>query len=99
MPAGKKIAECLQALGYLERQSDVQTKAQWPQNAQDFDENLNGFVAFIEAHHAHRTGESFNKWIEVRVREWVQSNGERWSAKDRAMLLPHAPEYPRDEPL
>ena len=31
------------------------------------------------------------------VAEWVQSNGERWSAEGRTMLLPHAPVFSREK--
>ena len=100
MPAVKSIAECLQALGVLERQLEAQIKTQWPQKAKSLNEAIAGFTDSIEEeNHAHGVGESLDKWIEERVAQWVQSNGERWWARDRSMFLPHAPVFPKEEPM
>lgn len=100
MPAGKTIAECLEALGVLERHGETQTKKQWPQNAKNLSEAIVSFARSIEEEsHAHSAGESLHAWIGERVAEWLQLNGERWSATNRSMLLSHAPRFPEDEPL
>ena len=100
MPAGKTIAECLQALGVLEVQLEAQTKTQWPPNAKSLYEAIVDFMDSIEEEgHAYGAGERLDIWIEERVAEWVQLNGERWSAKGRTILLPHAPELPRDQEM
>ena len=84
MPAGKSIAQCLQALGIFEMQLEAQTKTQWSPNAKSLNEAIVGFMDSIEGgSHAYGAGERLHSWIEERVAEWVQSNGERWSAEGR----------------
>ncbi len=84
----------------LERQLEAQTKSQWPPNAKSLNEAIVDFIGSIEEEsQAHSAGESLNMWIEERAVEWVQSNGERWSATDRSMLLPHAPVFPKDKQM
>ena len=92
--AVKSIAECLQALGVLDEQSGAQTRTQWPQNAKILNEAMAEFADSIEKESdAHGAGQSPNKWVEERAIEWVQSDSELWSAKDRLL---HAPAFPRD---
>lgn len=100
MPTGKTIAECLQGLGVLEIQLEAQTRKQWPQNAKSLNDAIVAFMNSIEEEsRVHDAGESLNNWIKERVAEWVQSNGERWSVKNRGMLFPHAPVLPKDESM
>ncbi len=97
MPVGKPVHECLQALGVLEKKSEVQTKTQWPRNAKILNEALTELANSIEEEsYAHGVGESLSKWVEDRAAEWVQSYGESWSTKDR---MPDAPVFPGDKPM
>ena len=100
MPIGKPIAECLQALGVLEKQSEAQTKSQWPEHAKSLDGAIVEFINTIEEEsHTIDAGETLNQWVKDRATEWVQLNGGCWSIKDRTMLLPHAPVFPKDKPM
>lgn len=97
MPVGKTIAECLQALGVLDKKLEAQTKKQWPQNAKDLNEAIVEFADSIERESdAHGIGESLNQWVEERATNWVRSNRKLWSAEHR---LPHAPVFPKDEAM
>ena len=97
MPVGKSSAECLHALGVLEKNLGAQTKSIWPQKAKSLNEAINEFADSIEEDsHAHGAGDSLNKWVEERAHSWVQSNGILWSAKDR---FPDAPIFPKDKPM
>lgn len=97
MPVGKPITECLQALGVLEKKWVMQTKTQWPQDAKSLNEAIVEFADAIENEsYAYGAREDLNKWVEDRAADWVSSNSELWSAKDR---LPHAPVFPMDKPM
>lgn len=100
MPVGKTIAECLQGLGVLEKTFETQSKTQWPQSAKSLNGILVEFSMSIEEEiQTVEAGEILHHWVKDRATGWVLLNGERWSAKDRSMLLPHAPVYPRDKPM